>query len=80
MTESGVALQSEVMVYYIDNNTGQTYVQIGDETYELIVGADVTDEVIGIELEAIRVYDPEDAEYYESGGLRIDKGGEEGEV
>ena len=73
MTESGAALQPEIMIYYIDNETGQTYVQIGDETYELEVGDNVTEEVALKELEVIRLYDPKDIEYYELGGMRIEK-------
>lgn len=54
----------EYMVFYIDPDTGQTYVEVGDRVYEMEIGDDVTEEMsckVG-ELEPMRVFDPADTE------------------
>lgn len=63
-------LRPEVLVYYIDNRTGQTYVEVNGRIFELEIGDDITDEAAYLELEAMMVYDPETANE-EPGTLRI---------
>ena len=66
------ALQPDVIIYYIDNETGQIYAEIGGKMFEMEIGDDITEE-LGLkvsDLEVLRVFDPSDGERYE--GLRID--------
>ena len=71
------ALQPDVIIYYIDNDTGQVYAEIGGKIFEMEIGDDITEE-LGLkvsDLEVLRVFDPADDERYE--GLRIDSPEEE---
>lgn len=67
----GTELHPDIMVYYIDNKSGQSYVEIDGRTFELEIGSDITDNLTYMDLEAIAVHDPStvDEEY---GALRVD--------
>lgn len=67
---SETELQPEVMVYYINNKTGQTYLEIRGRIFEMEICADVTDEALYLELEPITVYDPASVDE-EPGTLRV---------
>jgi hypothetical protein len=71
MTET--ELEPDVIVYYIDNETGQVYAECGNKIFEMEIGDDVTDdmEMKIADFEVLRVYDPNDVERYE--GLRIEE-------
>lgn len=65
-------LQSDIILYYIDNETGQIYAEIGGKLYEMEIGDDVSEEA-GMRIpdfEVLRVYDPTDIEECND-GLRI---------
>jgi len=71
MTET--ELEPDVIVYYVDNGTGQVYAECGGKIFEMDIGDEVTNEVEMkiADFEVLRVYDPADVERYE--GLRIEE-------
>jgi len=71
MTETD--LESDVIVYYVDNETGQVYAECNGQVFEMEIGDEVTDEVEMkiADFEVLRVYDPADAERMD--GLRVEE-------
>jgi len=75
----GTKLHPEIVVYYMDPNTGQVYMESGGRIFEMNIGDDVTEDIECdiSDFEAIRVFDPREDEFYDADGLRLD--GPEGE-
>jgi len=71
---NGTGLQPEIVVYYINPETGQVYAEVGGRVFEMNIGDDVTEDVECdiSDFEAVRVFDPRESEFYDADGLRLD--------